>query len=136
MEPWTATAAPRFDASHRAELDDKQRDNDNLTRTIEGMERELSRREVETKTLRRELATAHAEVEERDAQIAEVCAEWERNVSAAQKSRDEDVASLETRMRHLSEVELAAMQKVYELRERFLEAEGVSRVAEKRLGAR
>ena len=101
---------PRFDASHRAELDDKQRDNDNLTRTIEGMERELSRREVETKTLRRELATAHAEVEERDAQIAEVCAEWERNVSAAQKSRDEDVASLETRMRHLSEVELAALK--------------------------
>ena len=74
------------------------------------MERELSRREVETKTLRRELATAHAEVEERDAQIAEVCAEWERNVSAAQKSRDEDVASLETRMRHLSEVELAALK--------------------------
>ena len=101
---------PRFDASHRAELDDKQRDNDNLTRTIEGMERELSRREVETKTLRRELATADAEVEERDAQIAEVCAEWERNVSAAQKSRDEDVASLETRMRHLSEVELAALK--------------------------
>ena len=101
---------PRFDPATRAELDDKQRDNDNLTRTIEGMERELSRREVETKTLRRELATAHAEVEERDAQIAEVCAEWERNVSAAQKSRDEDVASLETRMRHLSEVELAALK--------------------------
>ena len=101
---------PSFDPATRAELDDKQRDNDNLTRTIEGMERELSRREVETKTLRRELATAHAEVEERDAQIAEVCAEWERNVSAAQKSRDEDVASLETRMRHLSEVELAALK--------------------------
>ena len=101
---------PRFDPATRAELDDKQRDNDNLTRTIEGMERELSRREVETKTLRRELATADAEVEERDAQIAEVCAEWERNVSAAQKSRDEDVASLETRMRHLSEVELAALK--------------------------
>ena len=101
---------PRFDPATRAELDDKQRDNDNLTRTIEGMERELSRREVETKTLRRELATADAEVEERDAQIAEVCAEWERNVSAAQKSRDEDVASLETRMRYLSEVELAALK--------------------------
>jgi len=33
----------------------------------------------------------------------------------------------------LSEAELSAMRKVYELRERFLEAEGVSRVAEKRL---
>lgn len=101
---------PRFDAATRAELDDKLREIDNLTRTVEAMERELSRRDVETKTLRRELATARAEVEERDAQIAEVCAEWERNVSSAQKSRDADVASLESRMRHLSDVELAALK--------------------------
>ena len=51
---------PRFDAATRAELDDKHREIDNLTRTVEAMERELSRRDVETKTLRRELATAHA----------------------------------------------------------------------------
>ena len=109
---------PRFDAATRAELDDKHRQIDNLTRTVEAMERELSRRDVETKTLRRELATAHAEVEERDAQIAEVCAEWERNLTAAQKSRDADVASLETRMRHLSDVELAALKAQVEDAER------------------
>jgi len=127
---------PRFDAATRAELDDKHREIDNLTRTVEAMERELSRRDVETKTLRRELATAHAEVEERDAQIAEVCAEWERNLTAAQKSRDADVASLETRMRHLSDVELAALKaQVEDAEARAAKATARAEAAEARAAA-
>ena len=127
---------PRFDAATRAELDDKHRQIDNLTRTVEAMERELSRRDVETKTLRRELATAHAEVEERDAQIAEVCAEWERNLTAAQKSRDADVASLETRMRHLSDVELAALKaQVEDAEARAAKATARAEAAEARAAA-
>ena len=127
---------PRFDAATRAELDDEHREIDNLTRTVEAMERELSRRDVETKTLRRELATAHAEVEERDAQIAEVCAEWERNLTAAQKSRDADVASLETRMRHLSEVELAALKaQVEDAEARAAKATARAEAAEARAAA-
>ena len=127
---------PRFDAATRAELDDKHRQIDNLTRTVEAMERELSRRDVETKTLRRELATAHAEVEERDAQIAEVCAEWERNLTAAQKSRDADVASLETRMRHLSDVELAALKaQVEDAERRAAKATARAEAAEARAAA-
>ena len=127
---------PRFDAATRAELDDKHREIDNLTRTVEAMERELSRRDVETKTLRRELATAHAEVEERDAQIAEVCAEWERNLTAAQKSRDADVASLETRLRHLSDVELAALKaQVEDAERRAAKATARAEAAEARAAA-
>ena len=83
-----------------------------------------------------ELATAHAEVEERDAQIAEVCAEWERNLTAAQKSRDADVASLETRMRHLSDVELAALKaQVEDAERRAAKATARAEAAEARAAA-
>ena len=92
-DPARFSGAPRATPAHPAPPGD-----DHLARVVEHLERELSRREASERGLARELDAARADIAERDAQIEDICAQWERSVTQMQAARDEDVRRVSERL--------------------------------------
>ena len=107
---------------------------DRLASAVEHLERELSRRETAERRLAQELASAKAETEVRDQQIADICAQWERSVTQMQTARDEDVAHVTERLRYVEEVEVPSVRAQLEDAEmRCARANAAREAAEQRL---
>ena len=105
-----------------------------LASAVEHLERELSRRETAERRLAQELASAKAETEVRDQQIADICAQWERSVTQMQTARDEDVAHVTERLRYVEEVEVPSVRAQLEDAEmRCARANAAREAAEQRL---
>ena len=77
---------------------------------VEHLERELSRREASERGLARELDAARADIAERDAQIEDICAQWERSVTQMQAARDEDVRRVSERLAFVERAEVPALR--------------------------
>ena len=77
---------------------------------VEHLERELSRREASERGLARELDAARADIAERDAQIEDICAQWERSVTQMQAARDEDVRLVSERLAFVERAEVPALR--------------------------
>ena len=101
-DPARFAAAPR--AASPAHPDDQ------LARVVEHLERELSRREASERRLARELDAARADIAERDAQIEDICAQWERSVTQMQAARDEDVHRVAERLDFVERTEVPALR--------------------------
>jgi hypothetical protein len=101
-DPARFAAAPR--AASPAHPDD------DLARVVEHLERELSRREASERRLARELDAARADIAERDAQIEDICAQWERSVTQMQAARDEDVHRVAERLDFVERTEVPALR--------------------------
>ena len=97
----------RFSGAPRAT---QTRGDDHLARVVEHLERELSHREASERRLARELESARADIAERDAQIEDVCAQWERSVTQMQAARDEDVRRITERLDFVERTEVPALR--------------------------
>lgn len=72
-----------------------------LAQVVEQLERELSRSESSERRLTQDLDGARTDVEQRDQQIADLCAQWERSVGQLHAAREEEVGQLRHRLRHV-----------------------------------
>ena len=104
-DPARFSGAPRATPAHPAHPGD-----DHLARVVEHLERELSRREASERGLARELDAARADIAERDAQIEDICAQWERSVTQMQAARDEDVRRVSERLAFVERAEVPALR--------------------------
>ena len=104
-DPARFSGAPRATPAHPAPPGD-----DHLARVVEHLERELSRREASERGLARELDAARADIAERDAQIEDICAQWERSVTQMQAARDEDVRRVSERLAFVERAEVPALR--------------------------
>ena len=104
-DPARFSGAPRATPAHPAHPGD-----DHLARVVEHLERELSRREASERGLARELDAARADIAERDAQIEDICAQWERSVTQMQAARDEDVRLVSERLAFVERAEVPALR--------------------------
>ena len=104
-DPARFAAAPRAASPAHPPAGD-----DHLARVVEHLERELSRREASERRLARELDAARADIAERDAQIEDVCAQWERSVTQMQAARDEDVHRVAERLDFVERTEVPALR--------------------------
>jgi hypothetical protein len=100
----------RFAAAPRAASPAHPPAGDELARVVEHLERELSRREASERRLARELDAARADIAERDAQIEDICAQWERSVTQMQAARDEDVHRVAERLDFVERTEVPALR--------------------------